>query len=103
MSFRGKLKAFWYKEGYVRTCSKEFSDDIRDQYAHLTNDAIQKKCPFYGKYEQSNKLSFGDLEVFLKSKDMSFREVYESMKMLVFHSLKSAESSLTGEKNQFNF
>ena len=97
------LKAYWYKEGYGRTCSKEYSDDLKDQLAHLTNDAIQKKSSLYGKYEQSNKLSFGDIDIFMRSKEISFKEVLESMKKLAYHSIKSAESSLKGEKNQFNF
>ena len=97
------LKAYWYKEGYGRTCSKEHSDDLKDQLAHLTNDAIQKKSSLYGKYEQSNKLSFGDIDIFMRSKEISFKEVLESMKKLAYHSIKSAESSLKGEKNQFNF
>ena len=42
--------------------------DPKDVYAHLTNDAIQKKCALYGKYEQSNKLSFSELDSYMKSK-----------------------------------
>lgn len=75
LSFRGELRAYWYKEGYIRTCSKEFSYDMSDVLAHLTNDAIQKKSPLYGKYEQSNKLSFGDMDSYLKSKDFNFKEL----------------------------
>ena len=70
VSYRGELKAYWYREGYLRTCSKEFNWDPNDVFAHLTNDAIQKKCPLYGKYEQGNKLSFSDLEYLLKGKDL---------------------------------
>ena len=67
------MKAYWYKEGYLRTCSKQFNWDPKDIYAHLTNDAIQKKSPMYGKYEQGNKLSFSDLKLFLKSKQMNLK------------------------------
>lgn len=65
---KGQLKAYWYKEGYIRTCSKEFNEDPNDLYAHLTNDAIQKKSSAYGKYQQSNKLSFSDMDSFLRTK-----------------------------------
>lgn len=41
-STNGRLKGYFYEDGYVRTSSKEFSfDDIGDKFVHLTNDAIQ--------------------------------------------------------------
>lgn len=40
----GIVKAYWYKEGYLRTSSLRFDlDDIEDRFIHLTNDAIQQK------------------------------------------------------------
>ena len=34
-------KSYFYKEGYLRTSSREFSiNDIDNRYVHLTNDAI---------------------------------------------------------------
>ena len=32
---------------------------------HLTNDAVQKKGEDYGKYENGNKISFGDFQKYL--------------------------------------
>ncbi len=49
-SIAGQLHAYWYKEGYLRTCCKEFSYDPSNVYAHLTNDAVQKKHRDYGKF-----------------------------------------------------
>jgi tubulin--tyrosine ligase len=46
----GSLHAYWYKEGYLRTCCKEFNYDPQNIYGHLTNDAVQKKHKDYGKY-----------------------------------------------------
>lgn len=46
----GQLKGYWYIEGYVRTTSSEYSLDISASSVHLTNDAIQKYLPGYGKY-----------------------------------------------------
>lgn len=55
----GIFKGYWYEEGYIRTSSSEFRlDDVSDTYIHLTNDAVQKYSPDYGKYEAGNKLSF---------------------------------------------
>ena len=56
----GKMKAYWYQEGYIRTSSFIWSlSEIEDKYIHLTNDAIQKNCYEYGMFEPGNKLSYG--------------------------------------------
>jgi len=60
-SIGGNLRAYWYKEGYLRTCCKEFTYDPTNIYGHLTNDAVQKNHKDYGKYEPYNKLSFAEL------------------------------------------
>ena len=40
-SVYGKLKAYFYEDGYLRTSSKEFSLlNIKNKFIHLTNDAI---------------------------------------------------------------
>ena len=54
-----KIKAYWYKQGYIRTSGKIFSlDNLKDISVHLTNDAIQKFDVSYGKYEAGNKLTY---------------------------------------------
>jgi len=40
--------------------SKEYSTNSTDIFIHLTNDAIQKHSDDFGKFENGNKLSFGD-------------------------------------------
>jgi hypothetical protein len=40
-SVRGNLRAYWYKDGYVRTSSKEYTTkNLDNKLIHLTNDAI---------------------------------------------------------------
>ena len=40
-SQNGYLKAYWYKEGYVRTSSCNFNTkDLNNRMIHLTNDAV---------------------------------------------------------------
>ena len=90
-TYCGNLKAYWYKEGYLRTSCKEFNYEPTNIYAHLTNDAVQKKHKDYGKYEPYNKLSFSDLEIILKGKDISYSNILTRMKELAFMSIKSAE------------
>ena len=38
---------------------------MEDKFIHLTNDAIQKNCEQYGKYEEGNKLTFNELQRYL--------------------------------------
>jgi len=55
----GKMRAYWYSEGYVRTSSAPFDlDDLGNDLIHLTNDAIQKHGEDYGRFEEGNKLSY---------------------------------------------
>lgn len=46
----GFIKGYWYKEGYVRTTSNEYSLTDNCCSIHLTNDAVQKNLPDYGKF-----------------------------------------------------
>lgn len=50
-SYGGRLKGYFYQDGYLRTSSKEFSlKRLANKMIHLTNDAIQKKGEEYGKF-----------------------------------------------------
>lgn len=60
------LKAYWYEEGYIRTSCKDFTTkNLKSRFIHLTNDAVQKKSEEYGKYENGNKVSFGDYQRYI--------------------------------------
>jgi len=48
-------------------------------------------------------LSYSDLEILLKSKDISFDATINKMKELGKTSIKAAEDKLRGEKNIFSF
>jgi tubulin polyglutamylase TTLL1 len=54
----GVLKGYWYEEGYIRTTSYEYHLGQMNSQIHLTNDAVQKHCRDYGKFEKGNKLSY---------------------------------------------
>ena len=61
-SINGVTKCYWYKEGYIRTSSNNFSTkNLDNKYIHLTNDAVQKYSTDYGKFENGNKISFNEL------------------------------------------
>jgi tubulin--tyrosine ligase len=62
-SINGQIKAYFYKSGYIRTASKEYTlapNQLYNKFIHLVNDAVQKHCEDYGRYETANKLSYSD-------------------------------------------
>jgi hypothetical protein len=57
----GSLKAYAYRDGYVRTSGSKYSmKNIKDRATHLTNDSVQKKASNYGKHEAANKLTYSE-------------------------------------------
>lgn len=59
----GVIKGYFYRDGYIRTASKEYSlHNLQNRFAHLVNDAVQKYSEDYGKYEPGNKLSYCQLQ-----------------------------------------
>lgn len=60
------MKAYFYRDGYIRTASKEYSlANLNNKYIHLCNDAIQMNSDEYGKFETANKLSYQDFQKYL--------------------------------------
>lgn len=70
----GKIRGYFYDEGYLRTSSKEYNLEKWDnRMVHLTNDAVQKNSADYGKFESANKISYTDFDRhLLKEKNVSF-------------------------------
>lgn len=55
------MKGYFYEDGYLRTSCRQFDlDQLDDKFIHLTNDAIQKQADEFGKFENCNKMSYGD-------------------------------------------
>jgi tubulin monoglycylase TTLL3/8 len=66
----GRLQSWLYEEGYLRTSSAAYSlsaASLANSLVHLTNDGIQSKdaAGGYGKYEEGNKLSYGQFQAHL--------------------------------------
>ena len=85
----GKIKAYWYRQGYIRTASKEFplvakikcknpqAKKFKNEFSqqqgawlkkgdiHFTNDSVQSQSDDYGKFEPGNKLSYADFQKYL--------------------------------------
>ena len=72
-SNNGVIRGYICTEGYIRTSSLSFNiEQLNDVYVHLTNDAVQKGCNDYGKFEAANKLTYTQFESYLKKKHPEF-------------------------------
>lgn len=67
-SINGIIKGYWYEEGYIRTTSYEYRLEELSSSIHLTNDAVQKHCKDYGKFEKGNKVSYREFQDHLDAK-----------------------------------
>jgi tubulin monoglycylase TTLL3/8 len=48
------LKVWIYDEFYLRFCADDYNtDDLKNKYAHLTNNSIAKKSDNFGKDENT--------------------------------------------------
>lgn len=75
---------------------------------HLTNDAVQKKSEDYGKYENGNKISFGDFQKYLDNsvsdKKLNFyKTVYPKMMRLARDALTATHHVLDAKNREFTF
>ena len=74
----------------------------------MTNDAIQKNLPDYGKYEKGNKISYEELsnyiEKYHKRNGMGFYEsIYPKMKKMGTDAICAASGGLDPSKLTNNF
>ena len=106
-SINGVIQAYFYKEGYLRTSSKEFSlRDVGNKYVHLTNDAVQKYCEEYGKFEAGNKLSYTDFQRYL---DVStpgidlYRDLIPAIKDIIKVTIAASFLKLDPSFHQYSF
>ena len=99
-SINGHLKGYFYEDFYIRTACRVYNiNEVDDKYIHLTNDAIQKNCEDYGKFENGNKLSLSDFQKYLKNKYGNLnidvqRDLIPQMKKLVTDTFRSVHKKI---------
>ena len=73
-------------------------DDVQNRMVHLTNDAVQKNSPEYGKFEDGNKLSYADFQGYIDQhceEKVNFKEsVYPKMKNIVRDTIKATHKTI---------
>lgn len=105
----GRIKGYFYKDGYLRTSAKLFSlSDLGDQVVHLTNETVQVRSPDFGKFEHGNKLSYADLQekILRQHKTVTVdvnRELVTQIKQLVTENMRSVHGLLDPHRRTRGF
>ena len=104
----GRMKGYWYADGYVRTTSSEYNvKNTKDLFTHLTNDAVQKNGQDYGKFEKGNKVSYSEFRKYLKHQvkaEADFSDdILPKMKELATDTIRATYSRLDSERKENNF
>ena len=106
-SVNGNLKAYFYKDGYLRTSSKEFDiNTLQNPSIHLTNEAIQKNYDDFGKYENGNKLCYADFQKYLNHEHpgVDFKaDIVSQMKCIVRDCIRSTYNMLDPQRRLHTF
>ena len=107
-SVNGVVKAYYYKDGYLRTSCKEFSvTNLSNRMIHLTNDAVQKKDEEYGKYENSNKLSYDDFQKYIDTTNLGnvnfANDILPQAKERMRDTIKAVFSKIDPSRKQCSF
>eukprot|EP00964_Phaeocystis_antarctica_P002183 scaffold1135_cov53-Phaeocystis_antarctica.AAC.8 len=64
-------QVWMYRDSYVRTCTDAYEPgNTSDLGMHLTNDYVQKTLPSFGQFEDSNKLSFEQLQALFDARPL---------------------------------
>ena len=101
-----EYKCYICKNGYLRTSSQIFTLDnssLKNEFIHLTNNAIQKNGMDYGKFEEGNQLPLENLQEYLPGGSEKFIEIMKRMREMICHSLLSVKNKLNSNKRQYCF
>ncbi len=94
------VKGYFYKEGYLRTASREFSlKNLGARIVHLTNEAVQKNYEEFGRFEPGNKLTYSELQKYIETTFPEsgvnfYSELLPQIRRLVTDSMRATHGKL---------
>ncbi|CAD8122101.1 unnamed protein product [Paramecium sonneborni] len=89
------LEFFFFEQGYIRMASEEYTTkNVLNQYVHLTNNAIQKYSPNYGKLEDGNQLSFDQAAIYFKNKGDFYKQIVDNIKQISLQAFLSVRKKI---------
>ncbi|CAD8109961.1 unnamed protein product [Paramecium primaurelia] len=98
------LEFFFFEQGYIRMASEEYTTkNVLNQYVHLTNNAIQKYSPNYGKLEDGNQLSFDQAAIYFKNKGDFYKQIVENIKQISLKAFQSVRKKINVLQRRYCF
>ena len=102
------MKAYFFKEGHLKTCSISFDINSKDAYTHITNYSFQKHNANFQKYEKGNEVPFYDFQKFI---DKNYpqrqynikRDLYNQIKEIISISMMSVREQINKNKRNYQF
>jgi len=107
--YNGNSKGYFYKEGYLRTASREFTlKNLSAKIIHLTNEAVQVKYEDFGKFEPGNKMTYQDLNKYIETNfpelNLDFYEhLLPQIKKIVTDTMRATHKKLDPNGKQQTF
>ena len=103
-----KCEFYYYKHGYIRTSSDEYSLDSNKNYVHLTNNCLQQFGDKYGAFEEGNTIEFPLFKMYLKKKFPNYNLDFDDMiipriKDLMIDTYLSVKDELNPGKRKNSF
>lgn len=109
----GRIRGYFYKNGYARTSSKEFDQtNIDNRLIHQTNESVQKKADNWGKFESGNKLTFEEQSNYIDniqaSKDPEDKikfetHIYPKIRNLTLDTIKATYKKINPSNKKIAF
>ncbi|CEM20907.1 unnamed protein product [Vitrella brassicaformis CCMP3155] len=102
------VRAYMYRDGYLRTSSETYRPDCFDRMIHLTNDAVQKKSESYGRFEAANKLSYAEFQKYLdtcrpKDQVVIQEHLVTQMQQIMADTFRAAAANMNTNRRQHSF
>jgi hypothetical protein len=104
----GKGEVYFYRKGYIRTSSDEYSLDKSNNYVHLTNNCLQKFGSGYSKFEEGNTLPLETLQDYVNGLEtyngLGFdleRDIVLRIKDIIIDTLVAGKKAFLGRKREF--
>ncbi|KAL4487125.1 hypothetical protein ABPG72_001577 [Tetrahymena utriculariae] len=105
-SYNDHLNAYWYEDGFISTCSKNYQIlDLDDDASHNTNDQKQFKTQNYGLFEKYNKMSLSEYrDAHFQFQNCTFENtILKQMKDLSHEFIKFKAQDILNDRLQFCF
>ncbi|KAL4436302.1 hypothetical protein ABPG74_015893 [Tetrahymena malaccensis] len=103
-SYNNHLNAYWYEDGFISTCAKNYQIlDLDDVASHNTNDQKQFKTQNYGVFEKFNKMSLSEYkDAHFQIKNCTFDStILKQMKKLATEFIQFKSQDILNDRLQF--